>query len=165
LQTKAKITTLLKNESSNIEYLNTFIENISDCMSKMVDDKNFLFDALDDEGLCNIIIDDYQRNCLDRSLTNIYPKPERLKTNLSVPQLAMLCRMLNELKPNILDINADIDLHRFIKSNFETKNSSEKGISIDNFRQDFSKPNPNSAHFWEKHLQTMIAYVIKIKKA
>lgn len=145
-----------------------FNEIFSIFICKIIDDHDFLFDSLDSDDLCNIIIDDYRKNPPNTNSSlisnTVSAKPQRLKTNLSVPQLALLFKMLSGLKPKIFDINADIDLHRFIKNNFETKNSSEDGISIENFRQDFSKPKQNTADFWEVHLRTMIAQVVKIQK-
>jgi hypothetical protein len=86
---------------------------------------------------------------------------KKLKTNLSVPELALLFKMLNELKPTIFEIESDAELHRFISDNFSTKKSPE--ISVQSLRNEFSKPDPNAKGFWEKHLYTMTA-MLRTKK-
>ncbi len=87
----------------------------------------------------------------------------KLKTNLSVPQLALLFKMLNDLKPNIFEIKYEADLLRFISANFETKRSKEEGISTDKLRILFNQPDSKAADFWEKHFYTLIAEIKKIK--
>jgi hypothetical protein len=90
-------------------------------------------------------------------------KTNRIKTNLSVPQVAFLFKMLNELKPEMFDIKAEADLHRFISANFITKKSGDDGISIDKLRQLFNQPDPKAVEFWEKHFYTLIAEAKKFK--
>lgn len=112
-------------------------------------------------------------NFIDEQLIGIDPasaarttepvKNQRIKTNLSVPQLALLFSQLNELKPNIFDIKSEAELHRFISASFETKKSPETGISTEKLRQLFNQPDSKAAEFWEQHLQTMIARVRKLK--
>jgi hypothetical protein len=50
-------------------------------------------------------------------------KTPPIKTNLSVGDLALLFRMLFELKPDIFDVKTKAELFRFISSNFTTKKS------------------------------------------
>jgi len=87
----------------------------------------------------------------------------RLKTNLSVPQLALLFKMLSDLKPNIFNINSEAELLRFISANFETKQSKEEGISTDKLRILFNQPDSKAADFWEKHCYTILAEIKKFK--
>ncbi len=87
----------------------------------------------------------------------------RLKTNLSVPQLALLFKMLSDLKPNIFNINSEAELLRFISANFETKQSKEEGISTDKLRILFNQPDSKAADFWEKHYYTLLAETKKFK--
>ena len=87
----------------------------------------------------------------------------RLKTNLSVPQLALLFKMLSDLKPNIFNINSEAELIRFISANFETKQSKEEGISTDKLRILFNQPDSKAADFWEKHYYTLLAETKKFK--
>ena len=88
----------------------------------------------------------------------------RTRTNLSVPQLALLFQMLNELKPDIFQFKTKAELFRFIKDTFETKQSKEEGISTEKLGFWFNNPEINTADFWETHLRTMIAFLKKIQK-
>lgn len=87
----------------------------------------------------------------------------KLKTDLSVPQLALLFKMLNDLKPNIFEVKSEAELLRFISANFETKKSKEDGISTDKLRILFNQPDSKAADFWEKHFYTLIAEIKKFK--
>jgi hypothetical protein len=91
-------------------------------------------------------------------------KTNRIKTNLSVPQVALLFKLLNDLKPEIFDIKAEAELHRFISANFITKKSGDDGISIDKLRQLFNQPDSKAAEFWFEKLSTMMAAAKKIYK-
>lgn len=89
---------------------------------------------------------------------------ERLKVNMSVPQLALLFKMINDLKPSVLNISTEAELLRFISANFQTKNSSvENGISENKLRILFNQPDDKAIEFWEKHLRTMLAEIKKMK--
>lgn len=87
----------------------------------------------------------------------------KLKTNLSVAQLAFLFKMLKDLKPSIFEIESEAELLRFISANFETKKSTEDGISTNKLRILFNQPETKAAEFWEKHFYTFIAEVKKFK--
>jgi len=89
---------------------------------------------------------------------------ERLKVNMSVPQLALLFKMVNDLKPSIFNLKSEAELHRFISANFQTKNSSvENGISENKLRILFNQPDDKAIDFWEKHLRTLLAEIKKMK--
>lgn len=109
-----------------------------------------------------------QINNLNPSFESQFPKPSttafpKLKTALSVPQLALLFKMLNDLKPNVFEIKSEAELHRFISANFETKRSKEEGISTDKLRILFNQPDNKAADFWEKHFYTLIVEIKKFK--
>jgi len=87
----------------------------------------------------------------------------KLKTNLSVPQVALLFKILNDLSPNIFEVKSEAELLRFISANFETKKSGAEGISTDKLRILFNQPDSKAAEFWEKHFHTLLAEVRKIK--
>lgn len=87
----------------------------------------------------------------------------KLKTDLSVPQLSLLFKMINDLKPTIFNTKSDAELFRFISANFQTKKSTDKGISTQKLRNEFSNPEYNSIEFWEKHLHTMLSNIRKLK--
>ena len=86
----------------------------------------------------------------------------KLKTNLSVPELALLFKLLKDLKPNIFDIKSEAELHRFISTNFETKRTGDKDISTQKLRILFNQPEIKAAEFWEEKIRLMLADVKKI---
>jgi hypothetical protein len=87
----------------------------------------------------------------------------KLKTDLSVPQLSLLFKMINDLKPKVFSTKSDAELFRFISANFQTKKSSENGISTQKLRNEFNNPDIKAIEFWEKHLHTMLSNVRKLK--
>jgi hypothetical protein len=90
---------------------------------------------------------------------------ERLKVNLSVPQLALLFKMVTTLKPNVFDIKTEAELLRFISANFQTKSSNpEKGISENKLRILFNQPDDKAIEFWETNLRTMLYHLGKMKE-
>jgi hypothetical protein len=116
------------------------------------------------------LFNDYKKGFIISNSTSkivsetIETKTQRLKTNLSVPQLALLFKILDNLKPKIFENRTEAELHRFISANFETKKSGEDGISTDKLRILFNQPEPKSIDFWEKHLHTLLDELKKIKK-
>lgn len=87
----------------------------------------------------------------------------RLKTNLSVPEIALLFKALKDLKPEIFDVKTDTDLYKFISSNFITKQSKEEGISVGKLRKLFAEPKAKAVDFWQKHFSTLMVEVKKYK--
>lgn len=85
-------------------------------------------------------------------------RSQRIKTNLSVPQLAFLFKALKELNPEIFDIKAEAELHRFISANFITKKSGDDGISTEKLRQLFNQPDSKAAEFWFEKFSTLFNY-------
>jgi hypothetical protein len=96
----------------------------------------------------------------NNTVTSTNPK---LKTNLSVPELALLFKLLKDLKPNIFDIKSEAELHRFISTNFETKRTGDKDISTQKLRSQFNQPDIKAAEFWETNLRLLQADVKKFK--
>src|SRR5690606_16893199 len=95
---------------------------------------------------------------------NISQKSDKLKVNISVPQLALLFKMINDLKPSVLNVKSEAELHRFISANFQTISSNpENGISENKLRILFNQPDLKAIEFWEKHLRTMLADIKKLK--
>ncbi|WP_288955748.1 hypothetical protein [uncultured Polaribacter sp.] len=88
---------------------------------------------------------------------------DKLITDLSVPQLSLLFKMINDLKPQIFKTESNAELFRFISANFKTKKSSEKGISENKLRNEFSCPDLKAIEFWETHLRTMLSELKKTK--
>lgn len=89
-------------------------------------------------------------------------KTPPIKTNLSVGDLALLFRMLFELKPDIFNVKTKAELFRFISSNFTTKKSKEGEISIDTITKKFNDPEPKSKELWTTHLHTLVAFLKKV---
>jgi hypothetical protein len=90
------------------------------------------------------------------------PKSPPIKTNLSVGDLALLFRMLFELKPEIFDVKTKAELFRFISSNFTTKKSKDGEISIDTITKKFNAPETKSKELWTTHLHTLLAFLKKV---
>lgn len=90
------------------------------------------------------------------------PKAPPIKTNLSVGDLALLFRMLFELKPDIFDVKTKAELFRFISSNFTTKKSKEGEISIDTITKKFNSPEKSAKELWSAHLHTLLAFLKKV---
>lgn len=96
----------------------------------------------------------------NNTVTSTNPK---LKTNLSVPELALLFKLLKDLKPNIFDVKSEAELHRFISTNFETKKTGDKDISTQKLRNLFNQPDAKAAEFWETNIRLLQADVKKLK--
>lgn len=92
----------------------------------------------------------------------IFKENPKLKTNLTVPQLAYLFRLLNDLNPNIFDIEDKTDLSDFIANNFITKATESKGISPQNIYNKFSNVEKVTAKFWAEKLQKMLQEARKV---
>jgi hypothetical protein len=110
-----------------------------------------------------IILNEIKKHDKDEdnnTVTSINPK---LKTNLSVPELALLFKLLKDLKPNIFEIKSEAELHRFISTNFETKRTGDKDISTQKLRSQFNQPDTKAAEFWETNLRLLQADVKKFK--
>lgn len=111
----------------------------------------------------NIVLNEikkYNKVEENNTVTSTNPK---LKTNLSVPELALLFKLLKDLKPNIFDVKSEAELHRFISTNFETKKTGDKDISTQKLRNLFNQPDAKAAEFWETNIRLLQADVKKLK--
>jgi hypothetical protein len=113
------------------------------------------------QGLINAELTKIQEK--EETINPQFKSTPKLKTELSVPQLSLLFKMINDLKPKILNTKSDAELFRFISANFQTKKSSEKGISTQKLRNEFNTPELKSIEFWEKHLHTMLSNIRNLK--
>lgn len=105
-----------------------------------------------------------QNKIADETLISLETKTNpKLKTSLSVPELALLFKLLNDLKPNVFDVKSEAELLRFISTNFETKKTGENDISTNKLRILFNQPEIKAAEFWQEKLRLMLADVKKIK--
>ena len=93
--------------------------------------------------------------------TTTTEKP-KLKTNLSVPELATLFRELQKLKPDIFDIKSKTELHRFISNNFTSKK--QDNISKGSIKNNFDTPDSKAADFWIENMYTLIDNLKKSKE-
>ncbi len=80
----------------------------------------------------------------------------KLKTNLSVPQLSYLFKMLMDCKPAILDVKSNTEVYRFIESNFTTKGKDD-GPTVASLNNHYSKVDKEVANFWVEKLKKMLA--------
>jgi len=78
----------------------------------------------------------------------------KLKTNLTVPQLAYLFKMLMDIHPCIFEVKSNADIYRFISANFTTKGNSIT-ISVNSLSDKYSNVDKATADFWLPHLQKM----------
>lgn len=90
------------------------------------------------------------------------PTAPKLKTNLSVPELATLFRELNKLKPDIFDIKSKAELHRFIANNVTSKQ--QDNISTASIKNNFDTPDSKAADFWIEKMYTIIDNLKKSKE-
>jgi hypothetical protein len=87
---------------------------------------------------------------------------KKLKTNLSVPQLVLLFRSLNEIKPSIFEVKHKKELVDFIVTNFETKGTSS--LKPDSIGNKFSEFDQNARDFWLKHISTIQKFILDLKE-
>jgi len=86
----------------------------------------------------------------------------KLKTNLSVPELATLFRELQKLKPDIFKNNNKAELQRFISNNFTSKK--QDNISNKSLKKYFDTTDHNAADFWIENMYTIIDNLKKSKE-
>lgn len=110
----------------------------------------------------NMVLSEIKKHKVDIVETEISSTSPKLKTNLSVPELALLFKLLKDLKPDIFDVRSEAELHRFISTNFETKKTGDKDISTQKLRILFNQPEIKAAIFWEEKIRLMLADVKKI---
>jgi len=101
------------------------------------------------EFLPDVKIDEIQKN--------------KLKTNLSVPEIAYLFYSLIKLKPNLFDYKHETEIYRFISNNFTSKKSAE--ISEISLKKCFNSPEINEIEFWETHYRTLITNLMNLKES
>ena len=84
------------------------------------------------------------------------PPTSKIKTDLSVPQLAYFFKLLYEVKPEIFPGLTKADLYRFIAANFITKGKGDAEISVDSLSNHFNSPEKKTAEFWAAYLKKML---------
>jgi hypothetical protein len=86
---------------------------------------------------------------------------KKIKTNLTVAELAYLFSSLYELKPDIFDLKTDTELYNFISENFTSKKSEE--ISQNSLKKLFYEPDLKAVDFWMKHFSNLLHNSKKIQ--
>ena len=99
-----------------------------------------------------------QTNNVQDQITKENPK---LKTNLSVPQLSYLFKMLMDSKPDIFDVKSKAEVYRFINANFTTIGKDE-GPTVASLNNLYSNVDKDVANFWGIHLKKMVENARKI---
>ena len=83
-------------------------------------------------------------------------KKIRLKTNLNVPQLSYLFKLLMDVKPAIFNIKTNKELYDFINANFSTKGLPDVGPSASTLNNLYSDVDKSTANFWVERLKKML---------
>lgn len=73
----------------------------------------------------NIVVQDYRKNQEVNSIqaTSIPTNSPKLKSNISVSQIALFCRLMHDLEA--ISVKNQTDILKFIASNFYTDNAQE----------------------------------------
>ncbi|MBC7747871.1 MAG: hypothetical protein H7Z76_04700 [Methylotenera sp.] len=90
------------------------------------------------------------------------PLPPKLKTNLTVPQLSYLFKMLMDIKPPIFDIKSNKELYQFIEANFTTKGKVDAGPTVAKLNNLYSDVDKSTGIFWAEKLNKMLQDARKI---
>ena len=98
-----------------------------------------------------------------------YPRQEKpphtkLKTNLTVPQLAFLFKLLADLNPPIFDIKSKKELYQFIEANFLTTGKHESGPTVAKLNNLNSAVDDTTVEYWIPKIKNMLEEARKIVK-
>lgn len=154
----------------------TLVENLTERQIEMRKNSKLNFEpSIDKENLMfpfefyslyefkRIILNEIKKHDKVEENNTVTSTNPKLKTNLSVPELALLFKLLKDLKPTIFDVKSEAELHRFISTNFETKKTGDKDISTQKLRNLFNQPDAKAAEFWEANIRLLQADVKKLK--
>ncbi len=83
-------------------------------------------------------------------------KKIRLKTNLNVPQLAYMFKLLMDAKPAIFNIKTNNELYKFIEANFSTIGKTDAGPTEVRLNNLYSNVDKSTANFWVERLKKML---------
>lgn len=135
-------------------------EGFISALSNLLFDFNFM-NILDLSTFFEDLLDRYVNGNLDENKISSSSN-FKLKTNLSVPELVLLFRSLNEIKPPIFDVKYKKELVDFIVANFETKGTSS--LKSDSIGNKFSEFDQNARDFWLKHISTIQKYILDLEE-
>lgn len=90
------------------------------------------------------------------------PTNPKLKTNLSVPQLSYLFKMLMDINPPIFDIKTKKELYQFIEANFTTKGKENVGPTVAKLNNLYSDVDKATATFWAEKLSKLLQDARKV---
>ncbi len=85
-------------------------------------------------------------------------KEQKLKLNLTIPQITFLFRLLNDSKPDVFNVKSNAELYRFISASFTTEEKGDKDISTNRLSNLFTTKDTDKSviDFWIKHLKNML---------
>ena len=89
-----------------------------------------------------------------KSQTSENPK---LKTNLSVPEIAYLFKLLFDLKPDLFNLQTNTELYRWIGATIASKKTGDQDISENTLKKFFTDPDTKAVEFWRDKLRLMLA--------
>jgi len=88
--------------------------------------------------------------------TAIPPTSPKLNTNLTVPQLSYLFKMLMDIHPPIFVNKTNKEIYQFIEASFTTKGKEETGPTVAKLNNLNSNVDKATAEFWAIHLKKML---------
>jgi len=143
--------------------INKLEKDVSFLKSKIQVDENILFPSIPRRILVMLLNNKTYLNAnLSIDLSKVIEaKTKHLKTNLSVPQLAYLFKMLMDSKPDIFDVKTNKELYQFIEANFTTKGKDE-GPSVASLNNLYSDVDKEVASFWADRLRKMLEDARKV---
>jgi len=92
----------------------------------------------------------------------VIPAHPKLNTNLTVPQLSYLFKMLMDIHPPIFTNKTKKEIYQFIEANFTTKGKEETGPTVTKLNNLYSDVDKPSARFWADHLRKMLSDARKV---
>ena len=97
-----------------------------------------------------------------KSKQTVIPAHPKLNTNLTVPQLSYLFKMLMDIHPPIFANKTKKEIYQFIEANFTTKGKEETGPTVAKLNNLYSDVDKSAAEFWVVHLQKMLSDARKV---
>lgn len=152
------------------EFEDEFAENFNrDTHGIQTDFYNYYYGFYLDTAIAFIIEQINEHNPLQSLSSNgsqaqqpVQSTTPKLKVNITVPQLAYLFKMLNDVKPEIFDIEAKTELSNFIAANFITKATEKEGIKTKSVYNLFSDTDKKVANYWVDILKKMLEDARKV---
>ncbi len=119
-------------------------------------------------ALISKVFNAYLRGLLNTNVKSNQLEPitqlvtQKLKTNLSVPQLAYLFKMLMDINPPIFDTKTKKQVYEFIEASFTTKGKEDSGPTVAKLNNLYSNVDKDTANFWVDKLKKMLEQARKL---